>query len=180
MNPNYGKYHYDGHRNCGISLSPEESKKIKGICPKCRQKLTIGVLNRVEELADRPDGFISKNAVPFLSLIPLSEIISALIKSPVSSQKVWKEYYNLINNFDNEFNVLLNAGQNELLKFTDERIAGAIIKNREGKIKIKPGYDGVYGELVFDGALKEKDIFKTQQVKTKKSENLQKGLGEFI
>ena len=180
VDPNYGKYHFDGHRNCNISMSPSESKKINEICPKCRQKMTIGVLSRVEELADRPSGYIPENAVPFISLIPLSEIISALLKSSVSSRKVWKEYYTLIKNFDNEFNVLLNAGKKEILKFTDEKIADAIIKNREGKIKFKPGFDGVYGELVFDETLKEKEISETQQAKTKKSENPQKGLGDFI
>ena len=180
VDPNYGKYHFDGHRNCNISMSPSESKKINEICPKCRQKMTIGVLSRVEELADRPSGYIPENAVPFISLIPLSEIISALLKSSVSSRKVWKEYYTLIKNFDNEFNVLLNAGKKEILKFTDEKIADAIIKNREGKIKFKPGFDGVYGELVFDETVKEKEISETQQAKTKKSENPQKGLGDFI
>ena len=183
VDPNYGKYHYDGHRNCGISMSPDETKKHKGICPKCSHKLTIGVLNRVEELADRPEGYVPKDTVPFKSLIPLSEIISSLNKTLVSSQKTWKEYYNLVNNFENEFDVLLNAELKDLLKYTNEKIADAVIKNRDGKIKIKPGYDGVYGELVFDEA-EEKENKKDENYKYKENKESkikkQKSLGEFI
>ncbi|MBI2134459.1 DNA helicase UvrD [Candidatus Woesearchaeota archaeon] len=148
-NPEYGKYHADGHRICSISLEPEESKKLSNICPKCKRPLTIGVLHRVEELADRPIGFKPKNAIPFKSLIPLSEILSFLLKTPVASKKIWQEYYRLINNFESEFNILLDAKKKDLAKFTDEKIADAIIAVREGKVKIKPGYDGVYGELIF-------------------------------
>ena len=144
VDPNYGKYHLDGHRACNVCLEPKESLKNKNICPKCKRPLTVGVLQRVEHLADRNEGFKPKDAVPFKSLIPLSEILSALLGTALSSQKTWKEYNNLINKFGSELNVLLEAEKKELEKTANEKIAEAIISNREGKIKIKPGYDGVY------------------------------------
>ena len=149
-NPEYGKYHIDGHRACNISMEPKESKKYNNICPKCKRPLTIGVLHRVEQLADREQGFKPKNAIPFKSLIPLSEILSFLLNTAVASKQIWQEYYKLINNFGNEFEILLDAKKEDLMKFTDEKIADAIIAVREGKVKIKPGYDGVYGQLIFD------------------------------
>jgi len=175
VDPNYGKYHYDGHRNCNVSMSPSESKKHNGICPKCGQKLTIGVQSRVDKLADRPEGFVPRNAVPFKSLIPISEIIAAISGNSVASKKTMKEFDNLINNFGNELNVLLDADFNELVKATDEKIADAIIKVREGKVRIIPGYDGVYGVPVFDGQI-GKNTGKSANLKVKQ----QKGLGEFF
>ena len=173
VNPNYGKYHLDGHRACNVCLEPKESLKKKNMCPKCGRKLTIGVLHRVEELADRKEGFKPKNAKPFKSLLPLSEILAKLLGSGIATQRTWKEYHSLISHFESELNVLLDASSEDLKKVTDEKIADAIIKNREGKIKINPGYDGVYGELVLD-AIKSSDDKKTQN-QTKK----QKSLSDF-
>jgi uncharacterized protein (TIGR00375 family) len=148
--PEEGKYHLDGHRNCGIRLSPAESKKHNNLCPVCKKPLTIGVLNRVEELADRESGFVPKNAIPFKSLIPLSEIIQAIIKSSqTSSKQVWSEFNKLIESFRDELNILLNVPREDLVKVTDPRIADAIIKVREGKIRMEPGFDGEYGHPVF-------------------------------
>ncbi|MBL7050994.1 DNA helicase UvrD [Candidatus Woesearchaeota archaeon] len=155
VDPSYGKYHYDGHRKCDVCMSPSDSIKNKDICPKCGKMLTIGVLHRVEELADRPEGFKSKGAQEFKTLIPLSEIISALIGSPVASTKVWPIYNKLIEAFDSEYNVLLNVEKNELIKIVSEELADAIIKNRNGEIVIMPGYDGEYGVPVL-GEQKEK------------------------
>ncbi len=149
--PEEGKYHYDGHRNCNFSCEPQETKKHKGICPRCGNPLTIGVLSRVEELADRPEGFVPDNAIPFKSLVPLSELIAAAAGSEVYSKKVWSAYGALVGKFGNEFNVLLNSEENELKKLADEKIADIIMKNRKGTLTIKPGYDGVYGELVIGG-----------------------------
>ena len=164
VDPNYGKYHWDGHRNCGISLHPKDAIKLNNICPKCGKKLTIGVLHRVEELADRPEGFVPKDAIPFKSLLPLYEIISfATGVNQLYSRKVLKEHDKLIENFGNELNVLLNIEREKLLKFTNEKIANAIIKVREGKISFIPGYDGVYGKPIFDENFKpEKPKFQMQ------------------
>jgi len=172
VDPGYGKYHYDGHRACSVCMSPAESVKNKDICPKCGRKLTIGVAHRIEELADRKEGFVPKDAVPFKSLIPLSEIIAKLIGcASLSTQKVWVEYYRLVREGKTELDILLETPLDELKKLTDEKIAEAIIANREGKIKIQPGYDGEYGYPVFD----EKDIKEVKEIK-----KAQKGLGEFI
>lgn len=171
VDPGYGKYHFDGHRLCNVCMSPSESIKLKNICPKCGRKLTIGVAHRIEELADRPEGFVPKGAVPFKKLIPLSEIISAVIGSGIATAKTWKIFNDLIKQFGNEFNVLLNAEEKDLLKVVEENVAKAIIDNRNEKIKIQPGYDGEYGYPVFS----EKGIKEKKEIK-----KVQKGLGDFI
>lgn len=157
-------------------MSPAESNQHKKICPKCGTKMTIGVLNRVEELAasDRPEGYVKKDAVTFKSLIPLSEVIAELNGFPVASKKTWQIYNSLIEKFGNEFNVLLNAEEGELKSIVDEKLAAAIMMNREGKITVKPGYDGVYGKPILNGSEMKKPI--TVESFTKK----QKGLGEFF
>ena len=179
VDPNYGKYHLDGHRACNVCLEPKESLKNKNICPKCKRPLTVGVLQRVEKLADREEGFKPKGAVPFKSLIPLSEILSALLNSPVASKKIWQEYNNLISNFNSEFEVLLEAKKEDLVKVSNEKIADAIINNREGKIKIKPGYDGVYGEPVFENTNVKPSMAPIDNEKEVKR-NKQEGLNKFF
>ncbi|OYT41494.1 DNA helicase UvrD [Candidatus Pacearchaeota archaeon ex4484_26] len=156
VNPSYGKYHFDGHRLCNVCLSPEETKKVNGICPKCGKKITIGVLNRVEELADRPSGFKPKNALPFKHIIPLSELIAAIENTNIATQRVWNIYHKLIKEFKNEFNILLNVEKEKLRKFCDEKLLQVILENRQGKIKIKPGFDGEYGKLILEGEKQEK------------------------
>lgn len=161
----YGKYHFDGHRNCGIVLKPEESKKLNGICPKCKRELTIGVAYRVEELADRKEPI---NVPYFMKLIPLTELICAVYGiNQLYSKKVWEVYNKLINSFNDEYNILLNVSLDELKKIVDERLADVIIKNREGNLKIDAGYDGVYGRIVLD----KNEVVKERRV--------QKSLSEF-
>lgn len=156
--PAYGKYHYDGHRNCNFSSSPEETKKLGGICPVCKKSLTIGVDSRVEQLAFYEKGFKIKNAKPYYKVLPLHEIISLTFNSAVESKKVWAVYNEMINNFGNEFNVLLNATKEQLAtKKIDEKLIELILKNREGKIKVKPGFDGEYGKALIEE--KQKTLF---------------------
>ena len=174
MWPHEGKYHYTGHRNCNVCLSPKEALKLKNICPKCRKPLTVGVAQRVEALADREEGFVLKNAVPFRNIISLSEVIAGTIGEKVESRKVWEEYYKLVNEFGNEFNVLLDTEESKLRKTTTEKIADNIIKNRSQKIQFKPGYDGVYGIPIFG----EKEVIKQEH--NIKSQVAQKGLDEFL
>ena len=151
--PNYGKYHFDGHRVCNFSCAPDQTKKLNGICPRCKRKLTVGVMNRVEQLADRPDGFVPKDAIPFKRLIPLYEIISFTMGiEKLYSQKVLEEQNKLISRFGNEFNILLNVPREELIKVTHEKIADSILKIREGTVKFIAGYDGVYGKPIFNNA----------------------------
>jgi len=149
VDPAYGKYHYDGHRNCNFSASPEETKKLGGICPVCGRPLTIGVENRVEQLAKKPRGFRPKNAKEFYKLLPLHELIALVYNARVSSQKVWTMYNRLITLAGSEFGVLLQISKQELAKANvPEKLIELIMKNREGKIKVKPGYDGKYGEPI--------------------------------
>lgn len=173
--PAYGKYHWDGHRMCGVVMSPAESVEKKKICPRCKQKLTIGVEHRVNELADRPLGYVPEGAIPFKRLLPLAEIISFVmrIKNPYA-MKVRDEYEKLVKHFGNEFNVLLEATELELLGVTSQKITEYILKNRQGAIRIKPGYDGVYGEPIIDG--QDADTYVRAHVRTKTG---QKTLGDF-
>ena len=151
VNPSYGKYHFDGHRNCNIVLEPKDSIKNRGLCPKCGRPLTIGVLSRVEELADRPEGYKPDNAIPFKSMIPLSEIISQFMGiNQLYSKKVWEIYTKIVDGVGSEFAVLLDSSVERLKDFTTDKLSEAIVNMREGKIRIEPGYDGEYGYPVFD------------------------------
>ena len=146
VDPSYGKYHFDGHRKCDVCMDPADTIKEKGKCPKCGKPVTVGVLNRVEELADRKDGFKPESAVPFKTLLPLSEIIAlSLGVKSVSSTRVNSIYEKLIENFGNEFKVMLETSEKDLEKLVGQKLSNLIIKNRESKIKVKPGYDGEYG-----------------------------------
>ncbi|MBN2457638.1 DNA helicase UvrD [Candidatus Woesearchaeota archaeon] len=148
VDPSYGKYHFDGHRKCGVVMGPSESRRHNNICPVCRKPLTVGVLQRVEELADRPEGYMPKDRPGFRSLIPLHDIISIIIGKGVATKATWQEYNRLLKLGKSENDVMLNISRDELLKSTDPQIADAIMLNREGRIKVRPGYDGVYGEPI--------------------------------
>jgi len=174
VDPGYGKYHYDGHRNCNVSLSPSDSNKINKMCPRCGKPLTIGVENRVEELADRPMGYKPENAVPYKKYIPLSDIISAVIGKAVATKSVWSEYNKLVGKLGSEYDIIRKVPEQELAKYVDKRIVDAIIKNRNQKIKVIPGYDGVYGIPVLD----DNNVMPEQPEITIK--NKQKGLSEFM
>ena len=151
-NPAYGKYHWDGHRNCNFSCSPEKTKELRGICPVCDKSLTIGVDNRVEQLATNPMGYNPKNTKPFYTLLPLHELISLITGTAIQSKGVWTIYNKLIRDFGNEFNILLNVSREELIrKEVDVKLIGLILKNRSGNIKVKPGYDGEYGVALIEG-----------------------------
>lgn len=143
--PEEGKYHYDGHRVCEVCLTPSESIKLHNNCPKCGRPLTIGVMHRVEELADRPEGEKSPNAKPFVHLIPLSELIAAREGSAVAAKKVFATHTALMERFGNELNVLLDASINDIANASDAKLAELIAANRAGTIPWHPGYDGVFG-----------------------------------
>ena len=156
--PAYGKYHWTGHRNCHVALSPADAIKLGNVCPVCRRKLTKGVEQRVEELADRAPDFKPAGAVDFVHLLPLSEIIATVLGVDSSStQHVWSIYNQLIEKFGDEYGVLIDASFETLRTVIDPKIAEAIIRVREGLVKVVPGYDGVYGQLViFEGQSREK------------------------
>jgi len=145
--PEEGKYHYDGHRNCGIVLSPKETRKYNGICPVCGKPLTIGVLNRVEQMADREEGVTPEVIIPFKSLVPLEEIIADDISQSPGTKRVEKEYENLIDKFGPEFNILLDVPRENLEGNTLPGIIEGIIRVRAGDVIKEAGYDGVYGKI---------------------------------
>lgn len=145
--PEEGKYHYDGHRLCGISFSPKETKAHKGLCPKCGRRLTVGVMNRVDELADREDGFVPTNAIPFKSLVPLDEIIANAKNIQKNSVAVGREYHAVLARLGAEFEILAKISKEELYDAIPAKIAEGIIRVREGKLKVIPGFDGEYGKV---------------------------------
>ncbi|HUI86186.1 MAG TPA: endonuclease Q family protein [Nitrososphaerales archaeon] len=146
VDPSYGKYHFTGHRKCDVSMSPRESMARSNLCPKCGKKMTVGVLQRVEQLADRPEGFAPKGAVPYRNLLPLYEIVSfAMGVNRLYANRVLEVQNRLTAAFGNELNVLLGAPEDDLAKVTSAPIASAIIAVRENRIRLRPGYDGVYG-----------------------------------
>ncbi len=158
--PEEGKYHYDGHRNCDISLSPSESKKYNNICPVCGKPLTIGVLNRVEKLADKAHGFKPDSFIPYKSLVPLEEIIAESLGQSTGTKQVEAEYQKLIDKFENEFNILINISQQDLESASLSEIAEGIIKVREGDVDVEPGYDGVFGKVRIFSKAEKKEIIK--------------------
>ena len=145
--PEEGKYHYDGHRACNLRLSPEESIKLTNICPVCKKKITIGVMHRVMDLADRKYCYTPPDAIPFVHAIPLDELIASVRGKHASSASVQREYSSLVSQFGTEFNILLNLGADELRGRMPEELVDAVMKVRAGRVKILPGYDGVYGEI---------------------------------
>ena len=145
VDPNYGKYHFDGHRKCNIMFSPRESLEHKNICPVCKKPLTIGVMQRVEELADRPKGYRPKDRPGYRSMVPLHELISLISGKGIATKSVWAKYHEILKAGESENDVMMHVPEDELLRVTTEEIASAIIKNRQGAIKVRPGYDGVYG-----------------------------------
>ncbi len=162
VDPSYGKYHWDGHRKCGVFLKPSESEKFNNICPVCRKPLTLGVLHRVEELADRPEGFRPKNAKPFYEVLPLAVLIANYYRTEPSTKKV-QSVYNKLLELGTEFYVLLEASMEELeSKLDDAKLVKLILDNREGKLKVQPGYDGVYGKLILEGEVKESSGFQSR------------------
>lgn len=163
--PEEGKYHYTGHRNCGVRHSPEETKKVGETCPVCGRHLTVGVMHRVEQLSnlaieqlrekisEKVDEFGVKwigyeDKPPYVMLVPLLEILAESMESTVNSQKTINEYKNLTEKFGGEFNVLLKTETVEIAKIAGPRAAEGIKKVRSGDIVVEPGYDGVFGKVL--------------------------------
>ncbi|MFA5714552.1 MAG: endonuclease Q family protein [Candidatus Paceibacterota bacterium] len=145
--PQEGKYYGDGHRACNICMDTKDSLKYNEICPVCGKPLTVGVMNRIEKLADKPEGFVPENVIPFRSIVPLKEIIGEALGVGAGSKSVDVEYQKLIKAFHSEFNILLDVPFEELKKVVFSQIAEGIKKVREGKVNISPGFDGEYGKV---------------------------------
>lgn len=146
--PQEGKYFMDGHRKCGVCLTPEEAVKLNGICPVCGKKLTTGVLHRIQELAALSEpAKIPVTKRPFESISPLPELIAASMELSSSSVKVNRVYEKLLNELGNEFFLLRAADTNEIAKLSSEAIASSITHLRCGKIRWNPGFDGQFGTM---------------------------------
>jgi uncharacterized protein (TIGR00375 family) len=147
--PEEGKYHWDGHRKCEVLLSPRESIGRGDLCPVCGKKLTIGVMHRVEELADRTEDDVRDAAprTPFRRLIPLNEVIAEATGRAPESQGVWDLYFRFIREFGDEQTVLTDASTSDLRRIAPERIADGIERMRRGLVRIAPGHDGEYGTI---------------------------------
>jgi len=156
--PEEGKYHYDGHRLCNASLSPKETIRHNYLCPVCGKRVTVGVMHRVDKLADREEGFKPKGSPSFHPIIPLPEIISEVLKVGVSSKAVDKEYQNLLQKLGSEFKILMNIPLDDIEKAGSPLIREAISRMRSGHVHIAPGYDGEYGKVKIFEAVERKEI----------------------
>ena len=144
--PEEGKYHHDGHRACGVLLKPNETRSHGGKCPVCARPVTVGVLNRIDELADRDCGVTVKNAIPSKALIPLEEIIAESMGRGVKTKGVATKYMEITDKAT-EFDVLMALPKDALVEIMDERIAEGIMMVRSGDVKISPGFDGEFGKI---------------------------------
>ena len=144
--PQEGKYHFDGHRECHLSLSPQDSKKYNNICPRCGRPLTLGVLHRVEELADRPNNIIPDQAIPYKSLVGLKKILAEILNQGENTKRVEEKYFSLVRKYGNELKILEEVPIKEL-ENESEILALAIKKMRQKDIYIEPGFDGVFGKV---------------------------------
>ena len=156
--PEEGKYHWDGHRNCDVRLSPQEAKKINERCPACGRRVTVGVMHRLNDLADRQEGFKPESGIPFRNLVPLDEIIAGAMGIGKDTAGVEREYNLLIQRLGNEFDILLEVPEEELTANCSSRIAKGIIKVRKGEVEVLPGFDGEYGKVkIFSERDEEKE-----------------------
>ena len=174
--PEEGKYHYTGHRACGVKQTPDQTRAKGTTCPVCGKKLTVGVMHRVEELAGRSEeelkivkkelpglqmqGMFSEafpSRPPFVSMVPLTEILAEVLKAPVTGQNVKNEYKKITDTFANEFKILLELSLAEIARASSPRIAEAIGKVRSGNIVVDPGYDGVFGVVKIWSEEKKKE-----------------------
>jgi uncharacterized protein (TIGR00375 family) len=161
--PEEGKYHYDGHRKCGVIFSPRQTLQHRYICPECGKKLTVGVMHRVEELADREQGEGSPPGVPFNNLIPLNEIIAQAISKTSECKSVWDIYFRFIHEFGNEHKILTEVPVEDLRQLMPERVSLGVERMRKRKVKIIPGHDGCYGKI---------NLFEKESLETESQQQL--------
>ncbi|MDO4733462.1 MAG: UvrD-helicase domain-containing protein, partial [Bacillota bacterium] len=145
--PAEGKYHFNGHRNCKQCFSPQETIARQGICPVCGKALTLGVAHRVEELADRAEGFRPENARPFESLVPMAEVIGASLGVGPTSRKVRELYGQLLRSLGPEFYILREAPLVDIEHLAGPCVAESIHRLRQSQVELSPGYDGEYGKV---------------------------------
>ncbi len=151
--PEEGKYHYDGHRKCGVCMEPDQTLKTGGMCPVCGTPVTVGVLNRVLALADRAEPLPPRRAEGFSYIIPLPELLAEIAGSGSGSKAVTGLYGRIITAFGNEYGFLLDAALEDISRSQGSLLAEAVRRMREGRIDPRPGYDGEFGVIrVFNDA----------------------------
>jgi uncharacterized protein (TIGR00375 family) len=156
--PEEGKYHFDGHRRCNITFSPQETIQHKYICPECRRKLTVGVMHRVEKLADRDPSELPQGQIPYKNLIPLNELIAQAVEKTAGCKSVWDTYFHFIHEFGNEQKILTEVPVSELSQISPERVGIGVERMRKGQVKIAPGHDGAFGKInLFDNEVIEEE-----------------------
>ena len=156
--PEEGKYHFDGHRNCGVCLSPVEAEAAGGVCPVCGKRLTTGVLHRVEQLADRPEGYIRPDARPFESLVPLPEVIAASEGGSATGKKVGAKYEAMLAALGPEFSILREVPLEDIRAAAGPCVAEGIRRLRAGQVVRRPGYDGAYGVIELLSPAEREDL----------------------
>lgn len=152
--PEEGKYHFDGHRSCGVRLSPRETIQRNYLCPVCGKRVTVGVMHRVETLADRKEGYVPSKALLYKSIIPLTEIFAEINNCSSQSRSVVDKYMKALHRLGNEFHILINQKLEEIEIF-DSKLAEAIDRMRKGKVIAEPGYDGEYGKIKVFGEVEK-------------------------
>jgi len=145
--PQEGKYHMDGHRKCGLRLTPEEARQKGGLCPHCQKPLTLGVLHRVTELADRGQGIPAPGSKPFESLIALPTILGEVLECGEATKKVQRQYFRLLEALGPELHILRRVPREDIAREGGELLARSVEKMRRSEVNIVPGYDGVYGRI---------------------------------
>jgi uncharacterized protein (TIGR00375 family) len=145
--PEEGKYHFDGHRKCGVCQKPSETNATGGVCPVCGRRITTGVLHRVEELADREEGFVCPSSKPFESIVPLPEVIACSSGVSSASKRVTAQYFNMLRTLGPEFSILREIPLDDISRAAGPLIAEGVRRLREGSVQLEPGFDGEYGKI---------------------------------
>lgn len=145
--PEEGKYHFDGHRKCSVCQKPSETIATNGICPVCGGRITTGVLHRVEELADRNEGFVPPISKPFESIVPLPEVIACSSGVSSASKRVTAQYFNMLRSLGSEFSILRDVPLDDISREAGPLVAEGVRRLREGNVQIEPGFDGEYGKI---------------------------------
>jgi uncharacterized protein (TIGR00375 family) len=154
--PEEGKYHFDGHRSCQIRWHPKETIKHKGICSVCGKPVTVGVLNRVEALADRGEGAKSRRFRPYQNIVPLPELIAEAKEKGAACKAVQEAYMNVLSKLGNEFYILLDCPIEDIQRAAGDVLAEGISRMRQGKVGIAAGYDGEFGTIkIFESGERE-------------------------
>lgn len=176
MYPDQGKYHYDGHRKCGVRLNPDESAQLDGICPECGKPLTLGVLHRVRELADRPEGFVAADRQGYTPIVPLADILSEIFGVGPKTKKVTGYFQKAVAALGPELAILTDLTVEDIASAGVPLLAEAVSKMRSGDIRIDPGYDGEFGTVgIFSSEEKQRLsgennlLFKTPRPRRKKA-----------